>query len=83
MNFYIESHWVIRPFRQEKNGNIILYEINLMNDSTAQLVKDKFHPKIIKDDSDTYYEIDPTSKELLDFVKTNYKAQQPLKKIQR
>jgi len=81
LNFWIEKQWVIRTFRQEKNGNIILMDINLSNDKTLQNLKTELHPEIIKDESNTFYQVDPLPQDLLDFILLNSKPQQPLRKI--
>jgi hypothetical protein len=81
LNFLLEKQWVIRTFRQEKNGNIILLDVNLSDNKTLENLKTKLHPEIIKDESNTFYQVDPLPQDLLDFILLNSTAQQPLRKI--
>lgn len=82
LNFNADDQWIIRVFRQEKNGNIVVYEINLSDDEKIKQLTEKFHPEIIKKENSTYYRIDPTPKSLLQFVKEIYTIQEPLRKVQ-
>lgn len=81
LNFLIEKQWVLRTFKQEKNGNIILFDVTLSDDQVMQKLKEKLHPEILKVNSNTFYKVDPLPNELLDFIRENYTAQQPLQKI--
>jgi len=81
LNFYTDKQWIVRVFTQEKNNNILMYEINL-SDENIEKLKEKFNPEIIKKDNSTYYRIDPSPKNLLQFIKENYTAQEPLRKVQ-
>ncbi len=81
LNFLIEKQWVLRTFKQEKNGNIILFDVTLSDDQTIQRLKEKLHPEILKVNSNTFYKVDPLPNELLDFIRENYTAQQPLQKL--
>lgn len=83
LNFYTDEQWIVRVFKQEKNGNILWYEINLSDDEKIKKLTETFHPEIIKkDNSTTYYRIDPTPKSYLKFIKENYSTQEPLRKIE-
>jgi hypothetical protein len=83
LNFYTDEQWVVRVFKQEKNGNIQLYEINLSDDEAIKKLTEAFQPEVIKkDNSTTYYRIDPTPKDYLKFIKENYSTQEPMRKIQ-
>jgi hypothetical protein len=82
LNFYTDEQWIVRVFKQEKDGNIVMYEINLSDDEKVKKLTERFNPEVIKkDNSTTYYRIDPTPKSLLQFIKENYSTQEPLRKI--
>jgi len=83
LNFYTDEQWIVRVFEQEKNGNIQLYEINLSDDEKVKRLSETFQPEVIKkDNSTTYYRIDPTPKNYLKFIKENYSKLEPMRKIQ-
>jgi hypothetical protein len=80
INFHLDNHWVIRVFRLQKNG-IVLYEVNLSDAQTLDHLKTKLQPVILKEDSNTFYEVDPTPKELLKFIQAHYTAPTTLRKL--
>lgn len=81
LNFYLEEQWIIRAFGQEKNGDIILLNINLSDDKTMQNLKTKLHPEVLNIESNTFYQVDPLPQKLLDFILANATPERPLKKI--
>jgi hypothetical protein len=81
LNFYLQKQWVLRTFKVEKNQDIIMFEVNLSDEQTIQNLKTKLQPEVIKKESDTFYKVDPSPKELLDFIRANGKPQEALKKV--
>jgi hypothetical protein len=83
INFLEENRWVIRVFTQEKNGDIILLNVDLSNDTILTHLKNELKATVVKVDSDTYYEVHPSPepKALLKFVKDHYKEQVVLRRL--
>jgi hypothetical protein len=83
LNFLGDKRWAFRVFKQEKNKDIILFNIDLSDETTLSHLKKEFKPTMTKDDSDTYYEVDPSpeAKVLLKFIRDHYKEQIVLKRL--
>jgi hypothetical protein len=83
LNFLEKKRWVFRAFTQEKNKDIILFSIDLSDEATLTHLKKELNPTLIKEDSDTYYEVHPSPKPkvLLKFIQDHYKKQVVLKRL--
>jgi hypothetical protein len=82
LNFYSDEQWIMRTFRQDKTGNVFIYEMNISDNAKMEALKEKFNPEVIKKNSSTYYRIDPSPKSLLEFIQQHYTTQEPMRKIQ-
>jgi hypothetical protein len=83
LNFLGNKRWVFRVFKQEKNKDIILFNIDLSDETTITHLKRELKATMTKEDSDTYYEAEnsPEPKVLLKFIQDHYKQQIVLKRL--
>jgi hypothetical protein len=83
LNFLEKQKWTLRVFTQQKGGHLVLYNIELSNDSTLAHLKKELRPEQQKDGDNTYYHIYPSPEPgaLLKFIKDHYKQEQPFQKL--
>jgi hypothetical protein len=83
LNFLGDKRWAFRVFKQEKNKDIILFTIDLSNETTLAHLKKELSPIMTSQDSDTFYEVinSPEPKVLLKFIQDHYNEQIVLKRL--
>ncbi len=84
INFRVGNQWVLRLIKKKSSG-IEFLSINIQDDSKRkELLKklsNRFTLKEIKLDGDTFYQINPTSSQLLQLIKESYFTGDELKKL--
>jgi hypothetical protein len=83
LNFSEKKRWALRVFRQEKNKDITLFTIDLSDDTTLAHLQKELKPILVKEDSDTYFEVRPSPepKVLLKFIQEHYNEKVLLKRL--
>jgi hypothetical protein len=86
VSFRTQDQWTLRLIKQQSNGDFTFLKIDVGDDDRRKEILKKISQKLKvtefkKNDSDTFYQINPTPDQLMQLIKEGYFTGTELKKV--